>query len=30
MDNPPIGVMFRCDSPPENLPAYAQHAERLG
>jgi alkanesulfonate monooxygenase SsuD/methylene tetrahydromethanopterin reductase-like flavin-dependent oxidoreductase (luciferase family) len=30
MDNPPIGVMFRCDSPPENLPAYAQLAERLG
>ncbi len=30
MDNPPIGVMYRCDSPPENLPAYAQLAERLG
>lgn len=30
MDNPPIGVMFRCDSPPENLPAYAQLVERLG
>jgi len=30
MSNPPIGVMFRCATPPENLPAYAQLAERLG
>lgn len=26
----PIGVMHRCDNPPENLPAYARLAERLG
>lgn len=26
----PIGVMYRCDNPPENLPAYARLVERLG
>jgi alkanesulfonate monooxygenase SsuD/methylene tetrahydromethanopterin reductase-like flavin-dependent oxidoreductase (luciferase family) len=25
-----IGVMFRCQSPPENLVAYVQHAEAAG
>ncbi|WP_329108119.1 LLM class flavin-dependent oxidoreductase [Micromonospora sp. NBC_01699] len=25
-----IGVMYRCDSPPEQLPAYARLVERLG
>lgn len=25
----PIGVMYRCDNPPENLPAYARLVERL-
>jgi 5,10-methylenetetrahydromethanopterin reductase len=25
-----IGVMYRCDNPPENLPAYARLVERLG
>jgi alkanesulfonate monooxygenase SsuD/methylene tetrahydromethanopterin reductase-like flavin-dependent oxidoreductase (luciferase family) len=25
----PIGVMYRCDNPPENLPAFARLAERL-
>ncbi|MEV1286442.1 LLM class flavin-dependent oxidoreductase [Micromonospora sp. NPDC049679] len=26
----PIGVMYRCDNPPENLPAFARLVERLG
>lgn len=26
----PIGVMYRCDNPPENLPAFARLTERLG
>lgn len=26
----PIGVMYRCDNPPENVPAYARLVERLG
>ena len=26
----PIGVVFRCDNPPENLPAFARLVERLG
>ncbi|MEE6257474.1 LLM class flavin-dependent oxidoreductase [Plantactinospora sonchi] len=26
----PIGVMYRCDTPPEQLPAYARLVERLG
>src|SRR3954453_20864704 len=26
----PIGVMYRCDNPPENLPAYARLVQRLG
>ncbi|MEH1016567.1 LLM class flavin-dependent oxidoreductase [Micromonospora sp. CPCC 206060] len=30
MTDMPIGVMYRCDSPPENLPAYARLVERLG
>lgn len=30
MGRMPIGVMYRCDSPPENLPAYARLVERLG
>ena len=30
MKRMPIGVMYRCDNPPENLPAYARLAERLG
>jgi 5,10-methylenetetrahydromethanopterin reductase len=30
MGEMPIGVMYRCDSPPENLPAYARLVERLG
>ncbi|MFB9234161.1 LLM class flavin-dependent oxidoreductase [Plantactinospora siamensis] len=30
MGHVPIGVMYRCDNPPENLPAYARLAERLG
>jgi 5,10-methylenetetrahydromethanopterin reductase len=30
MDQLPLGVMYRCDNPPENLPAYARLVERLG
>ncbi|ROT32477.1 LLM class flavin-dependent oxidoreductase [Micromonospora sp. HM5-17] len=30
MGQMPIGVMYRCDTPPEQLPAYARLAERLG
>ena len=30
MGDVPIGVMYRCDSAPENLPAYARLVERLG
>ncbi|MEV4755429.1 LLM class flavin-dependent oxidoreductase [Micromonospora sp. NPDC049559] len=30
MGHTPIGVMYRCDTPPENLPAYARLVERLG
>jgi 5,10-methylenetetrahydromethanopterin reductase len=30
MDPLPLGVMYRCDNPPENLPAYARLVERLG
>jgi alkanesulfonate monooxygenase SsuD/methylene tetrahydromethanopterin reductase-like flavin-dependent oxidoreductase (luciferase family) len=30
MGDVPIGVMYRCDSPPENLPAFARLVERLG
>lgn len=29
-DLPDIGVMFRCQNPPEMLPDYAQRAERVG
>lgn len=30
MGQMPIGVMYRCDTPPEQLPAYARLVERLG
>ncbi|CAN5805901.1 LLM class flavin-dependent oxidoreductase [soil metagenome] len=30
MVDPAVGVMFRCQSPPEKLPGYAQRAERAG
>ncbi|GAB3153421.1 LLM class flavin-dependent oxidoreductase [Micromonospora sonneratiae] len=30
MGDMPIGVMYRCDNPPENLPAFARLVERLG
>ncbi|HEX7746448.1 MAG TPA: LLM class flavin-dependent oxidoreductase [Micromonosporaceae bacterium] len=30
MNQLPLGVMYRCDNPPENLPAYARLVERLG
>lgn len=30
VENIAIGVMYRCDSPPEQLPAYARLVERLG
>lgn len=30
MGDTAIGVMYRCDSPPEQLPAYARLVERLG
>jgi alkanesulfonate monooxygenase SsuD/methylene tetrahydromethanopterin reductase-like flavin-dependent oxidoreductase (luciferase family) len=30
MGEMPIGVMYRCDNPPENLPAFARLVERLG
>ena len=30
MGDMPIGVLYRCDNPPENLPAFARLVERLG
>lgn len=30
MEHMPIGVMYRCDTPGEQLPAYARLVERLG
>ncbi|MGI5213508.1 LLM class flavin-dependent oxidoreductase [Plantactinospora sp. CA-290183] len=30
MGHMPIGVMYRCDTAPEQLPAYARLVERLG